>query len=447
MNKPFCLLGLTAVLLFASTAQAAPRVIEVTSPGGIQARLMPTDRLPLLSLSFAFRGGVEDDPADKQGLASLSAGLLTEGAGPYDDKAFQDILAKESITLDVSASRDALVGTLSTLTRNQNEAFRLLALALTKPRFEAEAFERLRDQQRTAARMKLADPAWQARYALLHSLFGDHPYGMRALGTPQTIDALTRDDVMRFAQTHLAKDNLVVTAVGAITPQELGRALDQIFGKLPTHSVRPAIAEASMPTQPQTLLVPRAGTQTTIAFAIPSLKRQDPDWQAAQIANYILGGGGFVSRLMSDVREKNGLTYGIGTGIAAMEKASLVMGEMSCDNGKTAQAMARTRAVWTNLLSGGVRAEEVRAAKDFLTGSAPLAFDSTNQASGLLLALALDHLPADYLDHRDALIKAVTVDDVNRVLKKWFDPSAVHFALVGKPQDFTADQTIQPVKE
>jgi len=441
------LIALFFCLLAPTLAYAAPPIVEVTSPGGIKAWLLHTDRLPLISMSFAFRGGVELDPADKQGLATLASGLLTQGAGPYDEQAFQNELAEKSITLGLSASRDALVGEVKTLARTQDEAFRLLALTLTQPRFAPDVLERLRDQHLTAARVKLGDPTWQGRYALLQDLFGAHPYAYRSLGSAQTLKAITRDDVVHFVQDHLAKDNLVVAVVGDITPEALALQLDRAFGALPAHAVLVSVPEATLPDETHSLSLAREGTQTTILFARPMMKRQDPDWHAALIANYILGGGGFASRLMNEVREKNGLTYGIGTGLTPMDKASLLMGELATDNDKAGEALALTKQVWGDLVTHGASDAEMAAAKAYLTGSQPLALSSTDAAATLLLGMQLDDLPRDYLAHREALINAVTRDDVNRVLRRWFDPATTRFVFVGKPQNVHADEERPLTKE
>lgn len=423
-----------------SYAYATPQIVEVTSKGGIKAWLMQSQRLPLISMRFAFRGGVEQDPADKQGLATLMTSLLTQGAGPYDDQGFQSFLAEKSIQMDVGAGRDALTGSLKTLRRNKAEAFRLLSLALTKPRFEPDVFTRLQKQQLTAIKFQIASPAWQARYALFQSVFGDHPYGFRSLGSMKTVQAITREDVVAFARQRLAKDNLVVVVVGDISAAELAKALDEVFGALPDKAAADQIETTSWPEKQTSVLVSRSGTQTHLVFATPMLRRKDPDWHAAEIANYILGGGGFVARLMKEVREKAGLTYGISTGLAAMDKASLLMGELSADNDKAAQAYALTKKIWEEFFKKGVSQEEVDAAKDHLTGSLPLALTSTDAAAAVLLSLQLDGFGADDLAKRSSRIQAVTLDDVNRVVRKWFNPALASFAFVGEPGGIETDQ-------
>lgn len=426
---------------------ATPSVIEVTSAKGIKAWLVQDKKLPLISVRFAFRGGVETDPADKQGLAVLTAGLLTQGAGPYDDQAFQEKLAALSIEMDISATRDAIVGGVKTLSANEGEAFRLLSLALTKPRFDEAVLERAKGQQKTAVTMQLAKPSWQARYALYSQMFGEHPYGYRSLGTRDSLSPLTQADAFSFSRAHLAQDNLWIAVVGDITSDALRLRLDEVFAALPAKAEADAIPPVVFEPPPTTILTRREGTQTTIAFASPMLFRADPDWHAAQVANYILGGGGFNARLMKAVRAKEGLTYGIATSLAPMEKASLLMGGFDVDNAKAGAALDLLQAVWRDYYDNGPHENEVAAAKAYLKGSAPLSLTSTDEIAATLLAMQKEGLGIDYLNRHDALVDAVTQGDVLRVIRRWFDPAGLCFSLVGSPANVSPTIAQDLVKE
>ncbi len=438
---------LCAFVFSCSAFAAAPSVVEVTSAKGIKAWLVQDSTLPLISVRFAFRGGVETDPADKQGLAVLTAGLLTQGAGPYDDQAFQEKLAALSIEMDISATRDAIVGGVKTLSVNEKEAFRLLSLALTKPRFDEAVLARAKGQQETAVTMQLAKPSWQARYALYSQLFGRHPYGYRSLGTRAGLSRLTREDALSFSRARLAQDSLWIAVVGDITPAVLRQRLDAVFGALPTKAEANVIPSVVFEKKPTTILTRREGTQTTIAFAAPMMLRGDPDWHAAQVANYILGGGGFNARLMKAVRAKEGLTYGIATTPAPMEKASLLMGGFDVDNAKAGEALDLVQAVWRDYYDNGAHKDEVAAAKAYLKGSAPLSLTSTDEIAATVLAMQKDALGIDYLNRYDALVDAVTQGDVLRVIRRWFNPAGLCFSLVGSPAGVSPTITQDLVKE
>lgn len=426
---------------------AGPKIVEVVSAGGIKAWLVEDHKLPLIAVRFAFAGGVETDPVDKQGLAVLTTNLLTQGAGPYDDQAFQEKLAALSIQMDISAGRDYTQGEVKCLSRAKDDAFRLLGLALTQPRFDREAFDQLRSRQQTALTAQLASPGWQGRVALYGALFGDHPYAYRSLGTGRSLQTLTPDDARQFVKDYMTKDRLSVAVVGAISPVELRVALDRVFGPLPAQGKPDGLAPVVWPDESRTTTVTREGTQTNLLLALPMPKREDPDWYAADIANHILGGGGFTARLMKAVRAQKGLTYGISTSLAPMRKTSMLSGAVSADNDKIAQALTLTKTVWQDFYDRGVTAEEVGAAQDYLTGSLPLALTSTDAIADVLLGMQTQKLGMDYLDRHAALYRAVTKEDVERAIKKWFDPTRLSYSMVGKPEGIAADETREMLKE
>src|ERR1700722_7232073 len=197
------------IFLISSPAHATD-IQEVTSRGGVTAWLVEDHKLPLIAMHFAFRGGVEQDPVEKQGLATLTTDLMTEGAGPYDAAAFQQQLADNSISLHFAAERDALAGSVKSLSADKAKAFELLHLALTQAHFDAKDIERSRAEQLSALRVQFGNPGWQARYALFRQVFGDHPYGERRLGSVRSLGALPRGDIKKFAGDHLAPRNLHV---------------------------------------------------------------------------------------------------------------------------------------------------------------------------------------------------------------------------------------------
>jgi zinc protease len=439
------LLPLLAFALIAAPVRAA-EIQEVESRGGIKAWLIEDHKLPLVAMSFAFRGGVEQDPPAKQGLAQLTMSLLTEGAGPYDAAAFQQELAGHSISLGFGAGRDALEGRLKMLSADKDRGFELLHLALSKPHFDPEDLDRLKSIQLAALKGQLGSPDWQARYALFRHIFGNHPYGERRLGSIKTLSGLTREDVRDFAADHLARGNLVIAVAGDMTPHELAVTLDRVFGDLPLRVRQHGIGEVEWPRDTRTILVPREGTQTELLFALPGPKRDDSGWYAAEIANYILGGGGFSSRLMQDVRESRGLTYGITTTLVPMEHGGIIIGEASTDNPKTGEAWSTALATMRRFYDDGVTDKDIAGAKDYLTGSLPLLMTSTDQIAALLVQIQLDRLGIDYLERRNKLIRNVTADDVSDAIHRWFNPNKLSLGMAGSPQGVMPDVTQPAVR-
>ncbi|HSA81189.1 MAG TPA: pitrilysin family protein, partial [Geminicoccaceae bacterium] len=303
-------LSIVAGMTSPTIAHAANRVERVVSPGGIEAYLLSEPSIPFLSLALQFRGGSALDPAGQEGLAYMVSGLLDEGAGELDSQAFRTELEDRAIRLSFDAGRDQFTGQLKTLTRHRARAFELLRLALTAPRFDAEPVERIRNQIQADLRRRSEDPDYLAGLTLFATAFSGHPYGRPVQGTIESVATIGSDDLRAFVGQRLAKDNLVIGVAGDVTAEELAPLLDLAFGDLPAASAPFELAQ----TRPQggdTVILRRDVPQSQVMFATAGLARSDPDFYAAYVANHILGGGGFTSRLTEEVREKRGLAYSV----------------------------------------------------------------------------------------------------------------------------------------
>lgn len=433
--------------LFILVATALPaRAIEikrVLSPGGIEAWLVEDHKIPVIALEWAFEGAGSIDPKGKEGTANLAATALDEGAGPYDSQAFQTRLQDSAVSLSFSAARDSFNGSVRTLRDRRDEAFELARLALTEPRFDAEAVERMRASILSSLRREQADPNYVARRLFYSTAYPDHPYGDEVRGTLDSVPKITPEDLRSFVKGQFGRDRLVVAASGDITPEELGLALDRVFGSLPAATSAALLPEVTAKGAGETLLVVRPTAQTVMLMGQPGVKRSDPDWYAATVMNYVLGGGGFGSRLMEEVREKRGLSYGVYSYLIPMDRSAVVAASGSTMNAKAGQALDIMRQEWKRMAEQGVTEQELADAKTFLTGSFPLQLSSTQAIARILLQVKRDRLGIDYLDKRDRFINAVTQDDVRRVAKRLLDPATLLTVLVGRPEGVTPTRTVQ----
>ena len=417
---------------------AAIDIQQVRSDGGISAWLVEDHSNPLIAVSLGFDGGASDDPAGKEGLAELASGLLDEGAGDIDSASFQQQLTDNGIDYSFDVSRDSFTGSMRTLTDQRDLAFRLLHLSLTKPRFDSEPVERIRQQLLVEIDDRLSDPASIGARAISRSLFRGHPYGRPRIGTIESMRSISAADLHDFVRQHFTRDRLHLVVVGDIKPAELKPLLDATFGDLPEKSDLPPIGEAKIDAPGGIMLVDRDIPQSIINFAQPGIKRDDPDFFAAYVANYILGGGGFSSRLMTEVREKRGLAYGIDTDLVTLDHAGVIWGQVQTVNQRAADTITIIRAEWQKMRDAGPTATEVATAKTYLLGSYPRLFTSTAGTASALLGIQMDGLGIDYVHRRQDEIAKVTPADVARVSKKLLDPARLLFAVVGKPVNVTA---------
>lgn len=424
--------GLALVLLAALPARAID-IQEITSPGGIPAWLVEDHTIPFVAVEIAFRGGASVDAPGKRGAVHLMTGLLEEGAGERDAVAFAEAMEELAASASFDASDDAVSVSFRSLTENRDAAADLLADALARPRFDADAIERVRAQVQSIIRAQDSDPNAIASKEMARRMWGDHPYGTVLTGTSESVAALTRDDLIDAKNRVLARDRVLVSAAGDIDAAALGLLIDRILGDLPAEAAAPLPEKPELRLSGATEVIDWDSPQTVVSFAQAGLPMDHPDYFAAFVLNHVLGGGGFSSRLMEEIREKRGLTYGVGTGLANMVLGETWAGGMATANARTAEAVALVREVWAGIREG-VTEQELADAKTFLTGEYPLRFDGNGRIAGILSGMQLMGMPRDYVNTRNAQIEAVTAEDVRRVAQEVLDPEKLEFVLVGRPE-------------
>ncbi|MBM3571412.1 MAG: insulinase family protein [Alphaproteobacteria bacterium] len=438
-------LALILALLAAASPVGAMTVERVVSSGGIAAWLVRDPAVPIIALDVAWRGGETAVPPARRGLAGLAMDLLDEGAGPHDSQAFKRQLEDLSISLGFSAGGETVSGGLTTLVEHRETAFELMRLALTAPRFDADAIARVRDQKLSGLIQLAQQPRTIAARAWWRAMYPDHPYGRGQSGTAETLKSIGADDLREFARGRLARDNIMIGVVGAITADELKPLLDRTFGALPAQSAPAEIAEIAPAASGDVIVIRKPVPQSVVTFGHGGLKRDDPDWHVAFVMNHILGGGGFTSRLMREVREKRGLAYGVSSGLSPMDRSAVLIGSVATENGRVAQSIEVIRAQWADFAANGPSRQELDDAKTYLTGSFALQFDNARRVAGILVSIQRERLDPSYLVERNSLIEKVTLADVQRVAKRLLQPAKLTFVVVGEPQGVTATREAPPI--
>lgn len=443
MNLPR--LALVIVLALLAPLPALAEVKEVVSRSGVRAWLVEDRALPLISMQFAFEGGAALDGLGKEGMTTLLAAVLDEGAGDLDSRAFQAALEDRSISLGFSADEDALFGSLRMLSREKSNAFALLRLALHQPRFDADAIERMRDALIARRQYGLSDANWLASQGFEQIGLAGHPYGRPAGGTVDSLRGLTRDDLVAAMPQRVVRNRLKIAVVGDISAAELARYLDEVFADLPQGADKPELSELQVQGAGEVVLIERDQPQTVIMAGLPGIKREDPDWFAALIMNYVLGGD-FQSRLMSEIRIKRALTYGISSALVPYKAGGVLFAMASADNNKVAELVAQLKEEMRKMAAGGVTENELAEAKTYLTGSFALRFNSSTGIASVLLEIQRLGLSPAYLEERASLINAVSGGDVARLAEILLKPDAMTLIAVGNPDgiDSTRQLTIQP---
>ncbi len=419
----------------AEPRSASMNIQEVTSPGGIKAWLVESHNVPLISMRFAFTGGSSQDPTEKPGVSYFLSGMLDEGAGDLTSMQFQERLEELAVRMNFETSRDHFLGSFQTLTKNKDEAFALLKLALSEPRFDADAMERIRSQILTGMKFDAQDPEKVAGKEWFKVAFKGHPYAIPTKGTEAALKTITADDLRSYKNRVLAQDNLTISVVGDIDAATLGPLLDKIFGALPQKSDLVDIEDAPPPFGPVEKHVAMKVPQSVIQFGHAGIARKDKDFIAAYILNYIIGGGGFSSRLMEEVREKRGLAYSVYSYLSPYRHGSVYLGGVATKNAAVKEVINVIRSVLTRIAQEGPTAKELAYAKQYLTGSYALRFDTSAKIASQLLWIQIEDLGRDYITNRNKMIEAVLLDDIKRVAKRILKPDQLIITIVGNPKE------------
>ena len=424
---------ITLALFIAAPAVSAMTIEKIVSPSGIEAWLVREHSVPLVALNYAFHGGSTQDDPDKAGTANLAADLLDEGAGDLDGKAFHERLESHAIELGFRVARDYFHGSLRTLNDHREEAFDLLHLALSAPRFDADAVERVRGQVLSSLRRESTSPNSIASRRWWETAFPDHPYGRESQGSLDSVPRITVADLRDYVRRAFARNGLSISIVGDVDAKTAGALIDRAFAGLPAETDLRPVADASPRGLGRRIVINLDVPQAAVTFGGPGLARHDPDFMAGYVVNHILGGGTFTSRLYREVREKRGLAYGVSDSLVWFRRAAVVYGATATRADRTSEALAIVERETKRMAESGPTADELAAAKAYLKGAYALSLDSSPKIAAQLTQIQLDKLGIDYIERRGALIDAVSIEDAKRAAKRLYGAGML-VTIAGRPK-------------
>jgi zinc protease len=430
----FAMLAAAFAAIVFCTPASATKIERVVSPSGIEAWLVREAAVPLIAMDFAMQGGANQDPAEKPGVGHLMAGLLDEGAGDLDARAFQERMDRSAVELGFRMQRDEFRGSLRILRDKMDEGFELLRLALNGPRFDTDAIERNREQMLTALRRESTNPNDIGNRLWWRTAFPDHPYGRPLNGTLESVPLISRDDLKAYVGSVFARDKLKIGVVGDIDAATLGPLLDKVFGALPAKGKISAVAPVRIDAAGRRIFVDLKVPQAVLNFGGNGIPRKDPDFMPAFVLNHIMGGGSFSSRLYKEVREKRGLVYGVYTYLLPLDETALLMGGTQTRAEKADETLELIQSEIKQLIENGPSVEELAKAKSYLKGAYALNFDTSAKIAGQLVQIQLDDVGIDYIERRNSLIEKVTLDDIKRAAKRLLD-SGMLVTVVGRATD------------
>lgn len=415
-----------------AAAQAAPAIQHWVTTNGARVYFVPAPELPIVDVRVVFDAGSAKD-GDKAGLATLTNGLLEEGAGRLDADEIAERFEGLGASFGNDAQRDMALVSLRSLTERSllDPALDTLALVLSEPSFPADAFERERRRMLIGLRAEQESPDAIASKAFFKAMYRDHPYGSPTNGTEQSVTALKRDDIAAFYKRHYVGRNATVAIVGALDRKGAERLAQRVVGKLPAGTAAPAVPPVPPLAAAHDEHIDFPSEQTHILQGQPALTRLDPDYFPLYVGNHILGGSGLISRISEEVREKRGLSYSAYSYFIPMRAAGPFIAGLQTRNAEAEQALAVLRDTLRRFIEQGPSEAELVAAKKNITGGFPLRLDSNSKIVENLAVIGFYKLPLDYLDTFNRRVDAVTAAQIRDAFKRRIDPARMATVLVG----------------
>lgn len=381
------------------------------------------DNLPMIKVSVGIRAGSMVEPAEKAGLASLTAGLLTEGTKSRSSAQISEAIEFVGGELGASGGDDYITVSLSVLKKDMDLGFALLADIILNPTFPEEELAKKKERVKGSLRVQEEDPGFVAAREFKKAVFGAHPYGRLVTGTAETIDRITRADVVGFHSTSYVPENAIMAVVGQTTPEEVRELLRKYFAEWRPGqsglSQPPAVTEG---TEKNTIMIDRDLTQANIILGHKGVSRDNPDYYALSVMNYILGGGGFASRLMLNIREEKGLAYDVYSYFEPNRFGGNFQIGLQTKNESANTAITEVMSEVQRIRTAPVSEAELTDAQAFLTGSFPMRIETSQRIAGFLVAVEYYNLGMDYIDKYPAYINSVTQSDILRVAEKYLHP-------------------------
>jgi zinc protease len=421
------------LIAFIPLAEAAPKIQQWTLDNGARVYFVETHELPMLQIRAVFDAGSSRDPVNRTGLARLTSAMLDEGTG---DLTADDIASQfESLGAEFGAGVDRDMATVDLRSLSDSAlldpALDLFSKILAAPSFPAANLERNREQVLVALQKDMQSPGAIADKAFYRELYGDHPYAHDPLGDESSLKAITREDLQTLHRSYFVGANAWLVIVGDASKRQARKIAERVVGHLPAGRAAvplPLVRTLYAPRQKQ---VAFPATQTHIILGQPGMRRGDPDYFPLYVGNYILGGGGLVSRLSTEVREKRGLSYSVYSYFLPLRKTGPLIVGLQTKNSQRDQALKLVRQVVSDFVDKGPTEQELTAAKKHITGGFPLRLDSNGKIAENLAVIAFYGLPLTYLDDFIPRIEAVTVEQIRNAFRQRVHPDQMVTVIVG----------------
>ncbi|MBH5328184.1 insulinase family protein [Eikenella sp. S3360] len=431
--KPFFRILLLACLLPAAALAEDIPIQRWQTADGTKVLLVERHENPIVDIDVAFDAGNSRDSANKIGVADFAAGLMDTGTQNLNEEALLGRVADLAVSLSSYGGTDSSGVRLRSLAKGDilNPALDLMRDVLAEPRFDPAVLKREQDRAVENLKQNRTQPAFVASIANTRQTYPSHPYGYPARTSEQSIRRITPADLHRFHRQYFTRRNAVVAIVGDVSRSQAEEIVGRLTGGLPPGERPAPLPAAGNPAAAPTRTLPHSGSQAHIVLGMPLISRNDPDFYALTVGNYILGGGGFDSRLMKVLRDQHGYTYGASSRLNPLRANGPFTLSFATEKNNARAALAATQQVLRDFAAHGPTEAEMAQAKANLVGSFPLRFDTNAELAGYLKIIGLYDLPSDYLSQYPAAISRLSAQDVKAAWQRRVH--GLHSVVVGMP--------------
>lgn len=414
---------LNCLLLISVSHSFALDIKRSVLKNGLTLLIVERHNLPVVKVAIGIKAGSLNEPEEKSGLANLTASLLAEGTKNRTARQISEEIDFVGGSVGASGGNDYSTASLSVLKKDVRLGFDLLSDIILNPVFPQDEINKKIERTKGGLKAMEEDPGYLASREFKKAVFGSHPYGRLTTGTAKTLDRITRGDLVEFHSRYFTPDNSIMAVVGDITPEEAEQLINEYFAKWKAKGEKPpSRPEITSVKERNTVTIDKNLTQANIILGHKGVSRDDPDYYAISVMNYILGSGGFASRLMQNIREEKGLAYDIHSFFAPNKYGGRFQVGLQTKNESANTAIEEVLKEIRNIQAVPVSDTELSDAKSFLTGSFPMRIETSSRIAGFLVAVEYYGLGTGYIDNYPLYINNITKEDVLRVAKKYLDP-------------------------
>lgn len=425
----------TALIVFSSFVQAGVKIQQWQTASGSEVYFVENHDLPIVDISVNFAAGSARDTAEKSGVAGVTRYLMTLGAAGMSDEVIANKMADVGAILGGDFDADRSGFKLRTLSseREKMQALDVFTKILQQPDFTPEVLEREKSRIISGLQESATQPESISSKEFMQALYGNHPYSLDESGEVETVADIKRDDLQRFYQQYYSANGAVVAIIGDLTREQAALIAERITGRLPAAAAVRPVPEVALPAKPIEKRIAHPASQSHILLGYPGIKRGDPDLFPLYVGNYVLGGGGFVSRLTEEVREKRGLVYSVYSYFMPMAEPGPFQIGLQTKKDQAEEALKLVKETLNQFIKDGVTEAELKAAKANIIGGFPMRIDSNSKILDYLAVIGFYKLPLNYLDEYNKNVEKVTAAQIKEAFTRRLKPENFVTVIVGDP--------------